>query len=287
MWQQVLSSPTEQVAFTSLLSEYFSRPPPQTPSSAPPPTATRRLPPTNYPTSPPRSVNPPPILSSSNSPPPPPPPAPQESFSSRLQTAAAGSVLRNTTATSSALRQAGLSQSASNSLAGLGKKHHEVLAPHLASAARQGYKMQQGGAGGEEEGPKRPGGLQAGKSMAGVGDTSSAKGFTKALFSSKGALSKQEQDKQKYTGPLYVKPPTAPGTISHKPPPRRGGAVGAVESEEKVRASYDYDGGELEDLPCREGEELVVVERVGADWIKCRNASGAEGLVPSSYTQAI
>jgi len=74
-------------------------------------------------------------------------------------------------------------------------------------------------------------------------------------------LSKQEQEKQKYTGPLYVKPPTAPGTISHKPPPRRGGAVGAVESEEKVRASYDYDGGELEDLPCREGEELVVVER--------------------------
>lgn len=74
-------------------------------------------------------------------------------------------------------------------------------------------------------------------------------------------MSKQEQDKQKYTGPLYVKPPTAPGTISHKPPPRRGGAVGAVESEEKVRASYDYDGGELEDLPCREGEELVVVER--------------------------
>jgi len=33
------------------------------------------------------------------------------------------------------------------------------------------------------------------------------------------------------------------------------------ERQEKVRASYDYDGGEIEDLPCREGEELVVIER--------------------------
>lgn len=87
------------------------------------------------------------------------------------------------------------------------------------------------------------------------------------MFSSKGALSKQEQEKQKYTGPLYVKPPTAPGTISHAPPPRRGGGAitesgGVVgERQEKVKASYDYDGGEIEDLPCREGEELVVVER--------------------------
>jgi len=175
MWQQVLSSPTEQQAFTSLLSEYFSRPPPQTPSSAPPPT-TRRLPPTNYPSHTPSSL-PPTSPSSSSSSQPIPPPSPQqtESFSSRLQTSAAGSVLRNTTATSSALRQAGLSQSASNSLAGLGKKHHEVLAPHLAAAARQGYKMQQG-QNEVDEGPKKPTGLQAGKSMAGVGDTSSAKG---------------------------------------------------------------------------------------------------------------
>ncbi|GAA5904657.1 uncharacterized protein JCM6883_003858 [Sporobolomyces salmoneus] len=291
MWRQVLESPTEQTQFLSLLDEYFSRPPP-IPSAAKLPSSSspRHLPPSHAssrssPARPASLVTTPATRGPSA-----PSPAPQtESFSSRVQTAAAGAALRNTTATSSALRQAGLSQSASQSIAGFGAKHHETLAPHLANAARQGMKMQQQ----QEEGPKKPSGLQSSKSMAGVGDTSSGKNFTKALFSSKGALSKAEQDKDKYTGPLYVKPTTTPGTISHAPPPRRGAAPPPPPSStassgvKRVKALYDYEGTETEDLPVVEGEELTVIEQVGEDWLKCRNARGGEGLLPKNYTEAL
>ncbi|GAA5970215.1 hypothetical protein JCM3765_005374 [Sporobolomyces pararoseus] len=282
MFAKVLESPQEQSAFVSLLEEYFQRPPPIPPSSTAP--FAQSHPPHARSTSTARSTPPKPAglapsTSSSSIRPaglvttnpsnstssPPPPSSSTDSFSSKLQTQAAGAALRNTTATSSALRQAGLSQGAANSIAGFGAKHHQTLAPHVANAARQGVKMQMQ----QEEqqgGPKKPTGLQSSKSMAGVGDTSSGKNFTKALFSSKGALSKAEQDKNKYTGPLYVKPPTAPGTISHAPPPRRAGgaavppptptpSASAVQAD-RVKAMYDYEGAETEDLPVAEGEEL-------------------------------
>ncbi|GAA6064572.1 hypothetical protein JCM10212_006197 [Sporobolomyces blumeae] len=324
MWSTVLRNQDEQQAFTSLLSEYFDRPFPSTTPAAPPRTAPRHvapLPPSHAPTparAPPpssaassvsSSTRPSPSsLTSSSSAPPPPASAPS-SFSTQLQNAAAGAALRNTSATSSALRQAGLSSAAANSVAGFGAKHSSTLAPHVATAARHSWNAGQGhGQGGgnapervqtpvesEAGGPKKPAGLMSSKSMAGVGDTSSGKNFTKALFSSKGALSKAEQDKNKYQGPLYVKPTTALGTVAHAPPPRRGGApapppppdrAGST-AEERVKAAYDFEGSDAQDLPVIEGEELVVVERVSSDWIRCRNARGAEGLVPTSYTQPV
>ncbi|GAA6023935.1 hypothetical protein JCM11491_000294 [Sporobolomyces phaffii] len=290
MWARVVESRAEQTAFVSLLDEYFQRPPPIPPATRPAPSP-RHLPPQPTPTrvpatstSTPGASRPAALVTEAST----------ESFSSRMQTAAAGVALRNTTATSSALRQAGLSQSAAQSVAGFGAKHHQTLAPHVANAARQGIKMQQQQQS-DEGAVRKPTGLQASKSMAGVGDTSSGKNFTKALFSSKGALSRAEQDKNKYTGPLYVKPPTAPGTISHAPPPRRAGAAPPPPSPpasnpsgaERVKALYDYDGAETDDLPVVEGEELTVVESVGEDWLKCRNSQGAEGLLPKNYTERI
>lgn len=169
MWSQVLSSPTEQSAFTSLLEEYFSRPPPIPSTVAPVASPRRHLPPqqptSSNPLRPSSLISHPPTSSSqslSTA------PTSSESFSSRLQTSAASAALRNTTATSSALRQAGFSQSAANGLAGFGAKNHEKLAPHLASAARTGIRMQQqqqNGQGQEEGGGVRtPGGLMSSKS---------------------------------------------------------------------------------------------------------------------------
>jgi hypothetical protein len=179
MFAKVLESPTEQTAFVSLLEEYFQRPPPIAPSNSNSipsphhaPTPRSR---TVAPTRPAGLVTTSPSTSSPSSIAPAPPPVGAESFSSRMQTAAAGAALRNTTATSSALRQAGLSQGAASSLAGFGAKHHEKLAPHVANAARQGVRMQMQSQQQEEEGPKKPSGLQSGKSMVGVGDTSSGK----------------------------------------------------------------------------------------------------------------
>ena len=223
MFARVLESPQEQSAFVSLLEEYFQGPPPVPPSSSSP--LPRSLPPHAVTPSPARSTPPKPAglnssTSSSSTRPaglvttnpsnststPVPPSSSTESFSSRLQTQAAGAALRNTTATSSALRQAGLSQGAANSIAGFGAKHHQTLAPHVANAARQSVTMQMQ----QEEqgaGPKKPTGLQSSKSerflvifssfsrkliglllrkptgMAGVGDTSSGKNVSFASLS--------------------------------------------------------------------------------------------------------
>ncbi|BGP47289.1 hypothetical protein JCM10450v2_003141 [Rhodotorula kratochvilovae] len=139
-----------------------------------------------------------------------------------------------------------------------------------------------------EEGPKRPAGLVAQQKTAGGFDASSGRAFAKAVFSSKGPMNRAEMEKQKVVGPLAV---NAPRTYSGPPPPRRGASgsetAAASPAEERVRAMYDYEGSVPEDLPVREGEELVVVERVDADWLRCRNSVGSTGLVPSTYTQSI
>ncbi|GAA6042524.1 hypothetical protein JCM8097_004645 [Rhodosporidiobolus ruineniae] len=135
-------------------------------------------------------------------------------------------------------------------------------------------------------GPRAPSGLTSSRTTAGGFDASSKKSFTKAVFSSKGPMNREEMAKAAQVGPLAVK------TASSKPvapPPRRtvGGAAADMPQEERVRALYDYEGAEAEDLPVVEGEELVVVEHVSADWLRCRNSSGSTGLVPASYAQAL
>ncbi|GAA5988012.1 hypothetical protein JCM11641_002129 [Rhodosporidiobolus odoratus] len=105
--------------------------------------------------------------------------------------------------------------------------------------------------------------------------------LTKAVFSSKGPMNRAEMEKKASVGPLYVKP-----TTSTKPlvlPPRRAGT--GAQGDDRARALYDYEGQEAEDLPVREGEELVIVERVSSDWLRCRNTSGSTGLIPTSYVE--
>ena len=39
------------------------------------------------------------------------------------------------------------------------------------------------------------------------------------------------------------------------------------------------------ELSVKEGEHLVVLERDGDEWWKCRNSEGTEGVVPASYLE--
>ncbi|GAA6014907.1 hypothetical protein JCM10207_002220 [Rhodosporidiobolus poonsookiae] len=110
-----------------------------------------------------------------------------------------------------------------------------------------------------QEGPKRPAGLTSSRTTAGGFDASSKKSFAKGVFSSKGPMNRQEMEKQKQVGPLFVKSGPSKPIV---PPPRRGAPASSTGSEERVKMLYDYEGAEGEDLPAAEGEELVVVEHV-------------------------
>ncbi|TNY21221.1 SH3 domain-containing protein [Rhodotorula diobovata] len=122
--------------------------------------------------------------------------------------------------------------------------------------------------------------------VAGGFDASSKRALAKALLSSNGPMSREEERKKKEAGPgpLAV---AVPRTYNGAPPPRRGAAAAVPSTEERVRALYDYVGTTAEDLSVREGEELVVVERVDADWTRCKSSAGAVGLVPSTYVQSL
>ncbi|KXN90257.1 Actin cytoskeleton-regulatory complex protein SLA1 [Leucoagaricus sp. SymC.cos] len=50
-------------------------------------------------------------------------------------------------------------------------------------------------------------------------------------------------------------------------------------------ALYDFTADGEDELSVTEGEELMVIEREGDEWWKCRNAHGAEGVVPMSYLE--
>lgn len=48
---------------------------------------------------------------------------------------------------------------------------------------------------------------------------------------------------------------------------------------------YDFKADGEDELSVQEGEQLLVLERDGDEWWKCRNASGAEGVVPAQYLE--
>lgn len=50
-------------------------------------------------------------------------------------------------------------------------------------------------------------------------------------------------------------------------------------------ALYNFSADGEDELTVHEGEALVVLERDSDEWWKCRNASGAEGVVPASYVE--
>lgn len=183
MWSTVASNPEERQAFKDLLDEYFepdrtrATTKPNTPK--PTPTTTTHHPPTRTPYFPPAPAPQEPEQSTST---------PSGSFSTRASNFAAKSALQNTTLTSSALRNAGFSPGAATAASKLGSKHAEVLAPHLATAAKnsakEGWNQREGiaavAAGGapppvKPKGPQVPTGLMSSKSIAGGFSTESGK----------------------------------------------------------------------------------------------------------------
>lgn len=51
-----------------------------------------------------------------------------------------------------------------------------------------------------------------------------------------------------------------------------------------VRALYDYDGTEADDLPFKEGDLIVLVQVVDEEWME-GELNGATGYFPSSYVE--
>lgn len=144
-WQAVLSSTSEKEAFFSLLDEYWAR----DPATAATPAAPRA-----------RVVAPPAPHSSytPTAPTPRHPPAPTSSPGTSASTFIADRALQNTTATSAALRNAGLSAGAASTLSKFGATHHEKLAPHVAAGAKAGWanRANVGGQVEAEPAPKGP-----------------------------------------------------------------------------------------------------------------------------------
>ena len=59
----------------------------------------------------------------------------------------------------------------------------------------------------------------------------------------------------------------------------------ATEDADMAEALYDFDAAGEDELSVKEGEQLLVLERDGDEWWKCRNSEGAEGVVPASYLE--
>lgn len=146
-WQAVLSSPGEKEAFFSLLDEYWAR----DPATATAPAAPRASA---------RVVAPPALAPHSSytptAPAPRPPPAPTSSPGPSASTFIADRALQNTTATSAALRNAGLSAGAASTLSKFGATHHEKLAPHVAAGAKAGWANRNALGGGQVEAEPAP-----------------------------------------------------------------------------------------------------------------------------------
>ncbi|KAF9075858.1 hypothetical protein BDP27DRAFT_1415020 [Rhodocollybia butyracea] len=57
------------------------------------------------------------------------------------------------------------------------------------------------------------------------------------------------------------------------------------EEGEMALALYPFVADGEDELSVSEGEQLLVLEKDGDEWWKCRNAEGAEGVVPASYIE--
>ena len=72
-------------------------------------------------------------------------------------------------------------------------------------------------------------------------------------------------------------------------PPREPSEDGEEEQEvpdgEQAVALYDFTADGEDELSVQEGESLLVIEKDSAEWWKCRNVHGAEGVVPAQYVE--
>lgn len=56
-------------------------------------------------------------------------------------------------------------------------------------------------------------------------------------------------------------------------------------TEETATALYDFEADGEDELSVAQGELLVVLEKDGDEWWKCRNTKGLIGVVPASYLE--
>lgn len=59
----------------------------------------------------------------------------------------------------------------------------------------------------------------------------------------------------------------------------------APDEGESAVVLYDFSADGEDELTVHEGETLWIVEKDSAEWWKCRNAAGEEGVVPASYVE--
>lgn len=78
--------------------------------------------------------------------------------------------------------------------------------------------------------------------------------------------------RQQYAPPPRAPPPAAPPAV-------------VADEEEQALALYDFTADGEDELSVMEGERLVVLEKDGDEWWKCRNVKGKEGVVPASYLE--
>ncbi|KAH9938301.1 uncharacterized protein B0H18DRAFT_1205565 [Fomitopsis serialis] len=113
-------------------------------------------------------------------------------------------------------------------------------------------------------------------------------------------------------GPSSPPPAPGPSLASPEEPPRRSSPAKAVhfdteepeiipprepsiDGEEEEAAPegepavvlYDFNADGEDELSVQEGESLLVVEKDSAEWWKCRNVHGAEGVVPAQYVELL
>lgn len=70
-----------------------------------------------------------------------------------------------------------------------------------------------------------------------------------------------------------------PEELEEEPPIENG------EHVEMVLALYDFNADGEDELTVKEGERLIVLEKDGEEWWKCKNVQGVEGVVPASYLE--
>ncbi|XP_078409942.1 crk-like protein [Cetorhinus maximus] len=62
---------------------------------------------------------------------------------------------------------------------------------------------------------------------------------------------------------------------------------GGDESAEYVRTLYDFPGNDVEDLPFKKGELLVIVDKPEEQWWSARNKDGRLGMIPVPYVEVV
>ncbi|KAF5393631.1 hypothetical protein D9757_000051 [Collybiopsis confluens] len=68
-------------------------------------------------------------------------------------------------------------------------------------------------------------------------------------------------------------------------PSEHSSEEGEEQQGEVAVALYPFTADGDDELSVTEGEQLVVIEKDGDEWWKCRNAEGTEGVVPASYIE--